>query len=165
MIKEADTLISSVSAVNQSLLSGRRAEVVAKIDAHIAALNKDLAIAQGGASLQATCLEPLTALRERAQKQESLAHIAQAESEALKEFDIAVGRIESAVAEQKKPQSDSSDEPTKPVAVVRKQRIIKPTEIMKAAYLETPDDVNNFLAALRQELENALANDERIQIR
>jgi hypothetical protein len=165
LIKEADNLISSVSAVNQSLLNGRRAEVIAKIDAHIAALNKDLAIAQGGASLQTACLEPLTALRERAQKQDSLAHITQAESEALKEFDVAVGRIESAMAEQKKPQSDSSEESPKPAAVVKKQRIIKPTEIMKAAYLETPDDVNNFLNALRQELENALANNERIQIR
>jgi hypothetical protein len=95
----------------------------------------------------------------------SLAHITQAESEALKEFDIAVGRIESAVAEQKKPKINSSEEPAKPVAAVRKQRIIKPTEIMKAVYLETPDDVNNFLNALRQELENALANNERIQIR
>ena len=37
-----DNLISSANAVNQSLLSGRRAEVVAKIDAHITALNKDL---------------------------------------------------------------------------------------------------------------------------
>ena len=127
--------------------------------------NKDLETTQGEAGLRAACLAPLTALRERAQKQESLAHITQAESEALKEFDIAVGRIESAVAEQKKPKSNSSEEPTKPVAVVRKQRIIKPTEIMKAAYLETPDDVNNFLDALRQELENALANNERIQIR
>ena len=36
---------------------------------------------------------------------------------------------------------------------------------MKATYLETPDDVNDFLNALRQELENALANNERIQIR
>ena len=165
LIKEADNLISSVSAVNLSLLSERRAEVIAKIDAHIAALNKDLAVAQGGASLRAACLEPLTALRERAQKQDSLAHITQAESEALKEFDVAVGRIESAVTEQKKPKSDSSEESMKPAAVVRKQRIIKPTEIMKAAYLETPDDVNNFLNALRQELENALANNERIQIR
>ena len=165
LIKEADNLISTVSTVNQSLLSDRRAEVVAKIDAHIAALNKDLETTQGEADLRAACLAPLTALRERAQKQESLAHITQAESEALKEFDIAVGRIESAVAEQKKPKINSSEEPAKPVAAVRKQRIIKPTEIMKAVYLETPDDVNNFLNALRQELENALANNERIQIR
>ena len=71
----------------------------------------------------------------------------------------------SVVTEQKKPKADSSEEATKPAAVVKKQRIIKPTEIMKAAYLETPDDVNNFLNALRQELENALANNERIQIR
>jgi exonuclease VII small subunit len=165
LIKEADNLISSVSAVNLSLLNERRAEVIAKIDSHIAALDKDLAIAQGGASLQAACLEPLTSLRERVQKQDSLAHITQAESQALEEFDVAVGRIESVVTEQKKPKSDSSEESTKPAAVVRKQRIIKPTEIMKAAYLETPDDVNNFLNALRQELENALANNERIQIR
>ena len=49
LIKEADSLISSVSAVNSSLLSDRRAEGIAKIDAHIAALNKDLAAAQGEA--------------------------------------------------------------------------------------------------------------------
>jgi hypothetical protein len=165
LIKEADNLISSVSAVNLSLLSERRTEVIGKIDGHIATLNKDLTTAQAEASLRAACLEPLTALRERAQKQDSLAHITQAESEALKEFDVAVDRIESVLTEQKKPKSDGSEESTKPATVVKKQRIIKPTEIMKAAYLETPDDVNNFLNALRQELENALANNERIQIR
>jgi len=36
---------------------------------------------------------------------------------------------------------------------------------MKTTYLETTEDVNGFLNALRQELEKAIANDERIQIR
>ena len=117
--------------MNQSLLNGRRAEVIAKIDAHIAALNNDLAIAQGGASLQAACLGPLTTLRERAQKQESLAHITQAESEALKEFD-AVGRIESAVIESKEAQKRQLGRVYEATAVVRKQRIIKPTEIKES---------------------------------
>ena len=36
---------------------------------------------------------------------------------------------------------------------------------MKKTYLETSDDVNGFLDALRQELEKAIANNERIQIR
>ena len=49
--------------------------------------------------------------------------------------------------------------------MVKKQRIVKPAEIMKTTYLETPDDVNGFLDALRQELEKAIANNERIQIR
>jgi len=165
LIKEADTIINSVNAVNSSLLSERRAEAIAKIDSHIATLNKDLASAQSEASLRAACLEPLKALRERAQKQDSLARITQAENEAVKEFDAAVGRIENVLAEQRKPKDDGSEKPAPPPAVVKKQRIIKPTEIMKAMYLETPDDVNDFLDALRQQLEIALANNERIQIR
>ena len=36
---------------------------------------------------------------------------------------------------------------------------------MTAAYLETRDDVNGFLDDLRQELDTALANNERIEIR
>ena len=66
---------------------------------------------------------------------------------------------------RRSPKDDGSEEFTPPPAVVKKQRIIKPAEIMKTAYLETPDDVNGFLDALRQELEKALANNERIQIR
>jgi hypothetical protein len=65
LIKEADALVNTVSVVNSSLLIGRRAEALAKIDAHIATLNKDLASAQGEASLRTACLEPLNALREQ----------------------------------------------------------------------------------------------------
>jgi hypothetical protein len=165
LIKEADALITAVNAVNSSLLSERQVEAVGKIDAHIATLNKDLATAQGEASLRAACLAPLKALREQVQKQNSLAHITQAENEAVKEFDAAVSRIEDALAEQKQPKGEGSEEPKPLPPVVKKQRIIKPTEIMKTTYLETPDDVNDFLNALRQEFEKALANNERIQIR
>jgi hypothetical protein len=94
LIKEADALINTVNTVNSSLLTGRRSQAIAKIDANISTLNKDMAAAQGEASLRAACLKPLEALREQVQKQESLAHITQAEGEAMKEFDAAVGRIE-----------------------------------------------------------------------
>jgi hypothetical protein len=83
----------------------------------------------------------------------------------VKEFDAAVGRIEDLLAEQRKAKDGESQESSPPLAVVKKQRIIKPTEIMRASYLETFDDVNDFLNSLRQELEKALANNERIQIR
>ena len=167
LIKEADSLINTVNAVNSSLLTGRRTQAIAKIDAHIATLNKDLAAAQGEASLRAACLKPLEALREQVQKEESLAHITQAEGEAVKEFDTAVGRIEEflrKLAEQKNPKDDGSGK-VPPLPVVKKQRIVKPADIVKTTYLETADDVNGFLDALRQELEKAIANNERIQIR
>ena len=59
LIKEADALISTVNAVNSSLLNGRRTQAIAKIDIHIAALTKDVAAAQGDANLRATCLRSL----------------------------------------------------------------------------------------------------------
>src|SRR5262249_41646315 len=94
LVKEADGLIHTVDAVNSALLAGRRAQAVAKIDAHIATLNKDIAAAQGEAGLRAACVKPLEALKEQVQKEESLAHITQAEAEVVREFDAAVGRIE-----------------------------------------------------------------------
>jgi hypothetical protein len=51
------------------------------------------------------------------------------------------------------------------VATVKKQKVVRPADLAAQAYLQTQDDVNAFLTALRQELEKAIANDERIQIR
>ncbi|MFO0806410.1 MAG: hypothetical protein U0791_25175 [Gemmataceae bacterium] len=154
--------------MNSALLTGRRSQAVAKIDAHIATLNKDIAAAQGEAGLRSACIKPLEALKEQVQKEESLAHITQAEGEAVKEFDVAVGRIEDflrKLAEQKKPKDDGSGKTPPPPLVVKKQRVVKPAELVKTTYLETSDDVNGFLDALRQELEKAIASNERIQIR
>ena len=168
LIKEADALINTVNAVNSSLLTGRRSEASAKIDAQIATLNKDMASAQGEASLRSACLKPLEALREQVQKEESLAHITQAESEAVKEFDAAEGRIEDflrKLAEQKQPKDDGSGKVSPQHPVVKKQRIVIPADLVKTTYLETTDDVNGFLDALRKELEQAIANNERVEIR
>jgi hypothetical protein len=135
---------------------------------HSAIINKDLAAVQGETSVRAACLKPLEALQEQVQKEESLAHIAQAEGEAMKEFDAAVGRIEEALrklAQQKKLKGDGSCTVPPSIPVVRKQRIVKPADIVKTTYLETSDDVNGFLDALRRELESAIANNERIRIR
>jgi len=169
LIKEADALINTVNAVNSALLTGRRNQAVAKIDAHIATLNKDIAAAQGEAGLRSACIKPLESLKEQLQKEESLAHITQAESEAVKEFDVAVGRIEDylrKLAEQKKPKDDGSGKVVPPPPPpVKKQHVVKPADLVKTAYLETPDDVNGFLDALRMELEQAIARNERIKIR
>ena len=168
LIKDADALINTVNVVNSSLLMGRKTQAIAKIDAVVATLNKDVAAAQGDAHLHAACIKPLESLREQVEKQQSLAHITQAEGEAVKEFDLGVGRIEDflrKLAELKKPKDDGSGKVTPPPPVVKKQRVVKPADIVKTTYLETSEDVNGFLDALRQVLENAIANNERIQIR
>jgi len=163
LLKDADGLITTVDAVNSALLTGRRKLAVEKIDGHYATLTKEIATVQGDAGLRVACLKPLEFLKKQVEREESLAHITQAEAEAIKEFDAAIGRIEDFV---KKAAAKSPAKGTAmPTPVVKKQRIIKASDLMKATYLETPDDVNAFLEALRQELQKALANGERIQIR
>ena len=119
--------------MNSSLLTGRRTQAVAKIDAHIATLNKDIAAAQGEAGLRAACLKPLEALKEQVQKEESLAHITQAEAEAVKEFDAAVGRIEDYLRKlaEKKPAKDDGTGKKPPPPPVKKQHVVKPADLVK----------------------------------
>ena len=77
----------------------------------------------------------------------------------------AASRSSSQDGRAEKPMDDGPGQGQPPPRVVKKQRIVKPADIVKTTYLETPDDVNGFLDALRQELEKAMANNERIQIR
>jgi hypothetical protein len=171
LIKEADALINTANAVNSSLLTGRRTQAIAKIDAHIATLNKDMAAALGDASLRSACLKPLETLREQVQKEESLAHITQAESEAVKEFDVAVGRIEKSMqsavgSRQKRGESDHSEVgEDKPKLVIKPRRVIKPVDLVQQTYLESQADVEAFLGKLRKQLEDSIEKGERIEIR
>jgi len=163
IIKDAEELISTVEAVNTALVNTRRGEAITKIDAHIAAVTGDVQTAGGDPALKTTCLQPLERLRQQVGKLESLAHITQAETEAVREFDAAVKRIEAFVkkaAEQEGKRGGGGKPP-----VVRTQRIIKPAQVVTKTYLETQDDIEAFLAELRQQLERAIAENERIQIR
>jgi len=124
-----------------SLLAGRRSQAISKIDSYISTLNKDLAIAQGEASLRSACLKLLESLRAQIEKEESLAHITQSESEAAKEFDSAIARLESAIitgtqgGRAKIPADHSiiTENPIKPV--LKSRRVIKPIDFVTQNYL------------------------------
>jgi hypothetical protein len=166
LLKDAEGLIGTVSALNSALLTDRRKQAVQKIDGHYATLTKDMAAVNGDAGLRVACLKPLETLRQQVEGQESIAHITQAEAEAVREFDAGIARIEEYVRKQaEKPVAKGNGPATVPTPVVKKQRVIKPAEMVKTTYLETHDDVDGFLDALRRELEKALASNERIQIR
>jgi hypothetical protein len=113
----------------------------------------------------------LEELKEQVQKQESLAHITQAEGEAVKEFDNAIGRIELFL--RQKAESDKSNSTSGVSTIlenvrnpsIKPLRVIKPTELIERAYLESQEDIETFLTALRSHLEDSLARCERIQVR
>jgi hypothetical protein len=164
LIKEADGLIATVTSVNTALISACRQHATQKIDGHIGALSKDIEAAKGDAGLRAACLKPLETLKGRVQVEDSLAHITQAEAEALKEFDAASDRIEQFVKKaSEKPVATGTQPPPKPV--LKTKKVVEPAKLVQSPYLETQADVDGFLDKLRMELDQAIARNERIEIR
>jgi hypothetical protein len=166
MIYEAEGLIKSVSEVNAALIDQCRTEVIAKVGEHMEEINKELEAASGDSTLRTTCLAPLERLHQRAQQEESIAHLTQAEHEAVRAFDKALEKIETFVNQPTAKPETANDPPvTKPKPVVKTRCIIKPTELVSTTYLETSEEVEEFLTELRKKLEAAISSGQRIQIR
>jgi hypothetical protein len=166
-MKDVEALIQTVTAVNTTLVAERRTKAIAKVDQSLAVLRQDIASVEGDDALRDACLNPLELLRQRIESEESVAHITQAEGEVVAEHDAGTARIEAFATKQIETWVDPSGTPTpapQPV-VVKKQRVVVPSKIVKTAYLETPEQVEAFLEDLRIELEAAIAKHERIQIR
>lgn len=164
MIHEAEDLIRTVSDVNTALITDRRGQVVAKIEGHLSEISKEIDAAGGNADLQYACNGPLEKLLHQVQQEESLAHLIQAEQEAVGAFDAAMGRIEE-FANQKVTPSPGVGDPSTPKPPVKPRCIVKPVELASSTYMETAEEVETFLERLRQKLEKAIAEGQRIQIR
>jgi hypothetical protein len=163
LIKEADGLILTVGTANTALITNCRQQTIQKIDGHLETLGKDIDAAKGDSVLRAACLKPLETLKSRVLAEDSLAHITQAGTEALKEFDAANAKIEAFVKKASEKPTPKGEEPPKPV--LKSKRVIEPAKLVHSPYLESLADVDQFLDALRKKLQDAIANDERIEIR
>jgi hypothetical protein len=135
MIHEAEGLTRTVSEVNSNLINERR--------------------------VGTACLGPLEQLHQQVQREESLAHLTQAGQEAVQVSDKAMAKIEEFASQQVTPPhgGETQVKPPKPRSVV------KPADLVHATYLETSEDIDEFLAKLREKLEAAIALGKRIQIR
>ena len=160
LVKEAEGLIRTVSEVNEELLSARRAQALATIAEQTASVSTEVSTAGGDEPLKTTCLTPLKNLAEQVATHDSLAHIDQAESEAVRLKDEALTQVERYLARKAEEGKTEQDKPT-----VRPRRVVSPVKLVKLAYLESQADVDAFLDDLRTELTDALARNERIEIR
>lgn len=162
LIKEADGLIAAVENVNAKLVADWRADALAVIDTLSAQVAKEVAAVQGDESLKSSCLFPFDSLRTQVGRQESVAHITQAKQEGRQAFDDAMGKIEAWVARQQ-PQPPGGGKP--PTPTIKPRKVVEPSKLVASPYLETIDDVNSFVDKLRGELEEAIHQGQRIQIR
>jgi hypothetical protein len=159
VIKEADGLIQTVEAVNKTLVQRRRDEALKTVGQRQTDLRRELDGVKADDDLRAQCLKPLEALQQQVAQQESLAHISQAEQEAVRAFDEALSKISAWQAAAAK-QGETDNKPAaKPL------RVIKPAELATQSYLETDADIEAFLEALGKALKAAISEHNRIQIR
>ena len=160
LLKEAEGLIGTVNEVNEGLLYERRDRALAKITDQSASVKAEVSTAGGDKSLKKKCRTPLEELAKQVSTHESLAHIGQAEAEAVRLKDEALDQVERYLARKAE---EGMAVPNKPV--VKPRRVVSPRKLVKSSYLESQADVGAFLDNLRKELTDALARNERIEIR
>ncbi|NVZ09786.1 BREX system P-loop protein BrxC [Allochromatium humboldtianum] len=166
MIKEVEGLIERVEQVNAALVEQHRTAVLPAIDAQIDKIQVELDEAKAGADVRNRCLYPLQQLKSQVESQASLAHIDQAARRAVELADSAFSRIESLTPPAPTLVNDKGGPSPKPVVVKSKpRRILRAAELAPKTYLETQDDIDAYLNKLRQVLESAIANHERVEIR
>ena len=110
--------------------------------------------------MKTRCLTLLEKLAKQVSTHESLAHIGQAESEAVHLKDDALAQVEHYLMQKAEEGKAGQDKP-----VVKPRKIVSPVTLVNSPYLESQADVDVFLDDLRRELTDALARNERIEIR
>jgi hypothetical protein len=168
MIKDADGLIGKVSAVNDTLVQKRRGNAVEKIDGHIAKVKTELDDVGATPELRNECLSPIQTIKADVEKQSSIAHIYQLQGTALDAADDAFASIEAAARVKPKPKPEdggTDDPPPAPPKQSKIRRVVEPTKLVTQSFLESKEDVDAFLESLRDELETAINNNERVEIR
>lgn len=178
MIKDAEGLIQSVSAVNDDLIQKRRAHVMEKIDGHIEKVKAELNDVGASPELRNKCLTPIQRIKTDVEGQTSIAHIFQLQGAGQEAVDDAFAMIEAAAISASKTPGEApietpenggmSDaggtaEPMVQNKRSKTRRVVEPTTLVTKTYLESQDDVDGFLEALRDELEAAINNNERVE--
>ncbi|MBK9154356.1 MAG: hypothetical protein IPM25_09090 [Chloracidobacterium sp.] len=155
MIREIDGLLSSVDSVNQQVLNGRRERAIQSIEAKIAQLKSELDSIRADSDTRNAILTPFQAAKGVIEHEESIQRIAFQEGEHAEDlFQNALDAIEN---KRPKPADGKS-------AVARKTRTVCPATLNTKTFLETPEDVDEFLDKLRVEMEEALKDNARIRI-
>jgi hypothetical protein len=176
MVKEIDGLIQQVKAVNDALVEKHREAALNRIDAAIRQVDAELEHSDALELAGNSALRPLQVLRQRALDEQSIGNIHLSISEVSALVDSAVDKIEKAVAAREherqvkaarlvKETSNVPQKPSPPIAPQPKRRqVVRVSDLVTKPFLETTDDVDEFLKALEQRLKAVIAANERIRI-
>lgn len=181
-IKESEPLIATLRTANDTVIAERRAEALAKVDPQIETIKQDLAQIGVDADFSNHCMKPIQDIRKKIEVETRSGQLNNLVAAADDAAEIAHGVIEKAVEAAKRTVAaptpslepskvkESVSAPYAPPTKVTKPENFKPRRQITAKsaaskpYLETSQDVEDYLSALRKQLEEAIANNVRIEI-
>ncbi len=161
LLHEADGLIKSVQAVNDTLVAPRRSHALAKTEEKLAEVTAALDQAAATPDLRNKALKPLQDTRKRIETDASIPSILMQQEMTLEERDKALDLIE-AQATLATANAKPGSVPPKPAKPIRE---IRAADITGKTYLESEQDVDTYLAQLKQQLLAALAGNNRVRVR
>jgi hypothetical protein len=151
MINEINNLISSVKAVNDALIEENRKSTIEIIDNKIDQIKAVLNAKKAGDELRNRALYPIQNTKKNVLSYTSIPGINYQIKEAQEQFNDAVELIEKET-EEKEPGDR------------KKIQDINPAYYVSKPYIETAEEIDEFLDKLRKELLTAIKNDKRIKI-
>ena len=168
------------SAANRELIEAARKPAIAGIQGLLDGVRTDLDKIGADTALRSAATGELQSLIGTARESESIAHIAQAREQSEGAYDRALTLIEKAQAQPPPPPKPPTPPtlPTSPTGTeekppppppppprIKKRRVVDAKALWSGGFIETSEDIDSFITKLRAELEDALAADERVQLK
>lgn len=149
-------LIDSTRLINDQLIKEAQEPAIQRLQEYLQLIKEELAKISLPEEIQRQATAELERLLADAQQSKSIAHIRQAEMTGEEAFERAMTLIEKS--------HQPSLNQDKPVSPVKPRRVVEPKALC-SGLIENQEQVDQFLTALRQELETAIAANERVQIK
>ena len=169
LLKETDKLLRTVDSVNEQLLDNQRQQSLQKIDSHLQNVKTELEAVNADDLLNRACTDPLNRLHSQISAHNSLAHILQAESQALSCKDAAIAKITEFANKQTEEVNDTAsnagDSGATPVPKFKPVQTISASELQQDRYIESVEQAESYLEKLRDELNTAIEAGMRVEIR
>ncbi|USX11085.1 hypothetical protein [Paraburkholderia fungorum] len=187
MVNRIEGLVAAVEKVNDAIAGERRERALRSIDEKIAEALRALDGAAADADLRNATLKPLQDLKAQLAGMVSIPHILFAQGRGADLLDEAMDKIARAAAANEPPKARKptpSDDPSNKTdsavdanatvgannaganaaTSTRPIQVVRASELSAKTYLENGTDVEEFIAALRQELLAAIAAGRRARL-
>ena len=158
MLHEVAALSHTATTANDAIVQDSRIPIVQEIQGLLEEVNNALGQISSSASLTASATAGLKKLLAAAESTTSIAHLMQARLQAQASYNSAMKAIDEA------PRPKTPD-PKPPKPKLKRRRFVDPKLFCSGPVIETEQQIEDFLAKLRSELEAAIKAGDRVQLK